>query len=1076
MSIDVFISHHTKSSLPITEAICNSLEANAIRCWYAPRDTQGSYARSIVTAINECRIFIIVLNRESSFSEDVLNEMNVAFDRLRAGENITLLPFQVSADEISSDAKYYIGRMHWIDAITPPMEDRIQELTSRILEMIGHETRPKSAPPKGSLQSSSVLPNYNFIGRDDELARIESVLNSDRIAFVYGLGGSGKTELAKRYIQKHSSACDTIIFAQYESSLQDLLVSNQVFNLEGFQRRNRNGEPESDAQFALRKLTEIKRLTTPDTLIVLDNFDTLEDPLLEIFMDGPYKLLITTRTNFEHLGLPMVHVTALRQIEQKQLFQQYYKRALAPSDEETVDHIISLVGGHTLTIELIAKLMASKRIKPAFMFEQLSQAGVSSALKGNVTHGFQHADSVYAHVKALFQTENLPHRERDILMNLSLLPTEGVSVDDFISWCEIDDCEPIDSLINRSWILYDIKKDFMSLHPVISDIVRSECKVSLQTCKTMISHLVDWFRGCWNMHAQERTHCGEIAKSLYFKNSFNDICNFDTYQVFFKVFKTLDYHDLCDRLAGDMRRVLGNAPSVELGWYYYEIGDISINRMQYDKAVENLEKAIEVFSQAKPNSYELAYVTKHLAHTCHAIYEHKDQSVDWLEKARKLLEESGRIFPTCVEDCSPQMGSQLYAMGLNYFYFGEYEKALEYEQKSFDIFMELNGEINSDTNAPMRILAKVYSKLGRYDDAIHNKYSFPVLIVRPKAMLSKNYINVPNEIENGFLNLYGAYCTFQQDVSSYTVPSQNQSRASDITVRSTGKTFLVDMAGIWENCYPDRSFGMFKKDFFERKFRAGQNSYTVSPRVRVEMRYTDDFSTIYCKSKLVIEAITKVFEKYKHGEAKQFSLRQFELDLAEILEEKVVSHDKIAMLLDIFTENVDEGAIYSQSRNCIRVLRSRKMPGTDETGYFVSSASYARLPNFFVHQIEQCKVNSADNSFFRFYPLTQNKQIEIMPLLRFLELLGLATYEIRGGEKAQVFIRINDPEKIEYLVSSGKYTNTVLQNIQERHQNNERLLSAFFAADMSDEERWELIEQYFLGNEDYVRHVLNIEN
>jgi hypothetical protein len=104
----------------------------------------------------------------------------------------------------------------------------------------------------------------------------------------------------------------------------------------------------------------------------------------------------------------------------------------------------------------------------------------------------------------------------------------------------------------------------------------------------------------------------------------------------------------------------------------------------------------------------------------------------------------------------------------------------------------------------------------------------------------------------------------------------------------------------------------------------------------------------------------------------------------------------------------------------------------------------------------------------------QNKQIEIMPLLRFMELLGLATYEIRGGEKAEVFIRINDPAKLEYLASSGKYTNNVLQSIQEHHRNNERLLTAFFSAYMNDEKRWELIEQYFLGNEDYGRHALNI--
>ena len=97
-----------------------------------------------------------------------------------------------------------------------------------------------------------------------------------------------------------------------------------------------------------------------------------------------------------------------------------------------------------------------------------------------------------------------------------------------------------------------------------------------------------------------------------------------------------------------------------------------------------------------------------------------------------------------------------------------------------------------------------------------------------------------------------------------------------------------------------------------------------------------------------------------------------------------------------------------------------------------------------------------------------------MPLLRFMELLGLATYEIRGGEKAEVFIRINDPEKLERLATSGKYTNGVLQSIQEHHRNNERLLTSFFSADMNDDERWELIEQYFLGNEEYVRRILHI--
>ena len=188
----------------------------------------------------------------------------------------------------------------------------------------------------------------------------------------------------------------------------------------------------------------------------------------------------------------------------------------------------------------------------------------------------------------------------------------------------------------------------------------------------------------------------------------------------------------------------------------------------------------------------------------------------------------------------------------------------------------------------------------------------------------------------------------------------------------------------------------------------------------------------------------------------------------------MVSHDKVGLLLDLFTENVDESPMYSQNRNRVRVLRSRKQSGIDETVFYVYNDAYARLPYYFKNQLEQCAVNTNNNSFFRFYPLIQNMQIEIMPLLRFLELLGLASYEIRGGEKAEVFIRVNDPDKLEYLATSGRYTNGVLQDIQKHHRNNERLLSAFFAADMNDDARWELIEQYFLGNEEYVKQVLHI--
>lgn len=375
------------------------------------------------------------------------------------------------------------------------------------------------------------------------------------------------------------------------------------------------------------------------------------------------------------------------------------------------------------------------------------------------------------------------------------------------------------------------------------------------------------------------------------------------------------------------------------------------------------------------------------------------------------------------------------------------------------------SEVENRTKSGLMLLAK----------DLANKSTFPVLIVRPKAMLSKNYVHVPHELDTRFTQKYGAYSKAQFGNSNRTELSFNQAYASDVTVYSRGKTYLVDMARIWEDCYPDRSFGLFKREFFETEVSIKGQKYHYSPRVKVEVRYKDDFGYVSQRMNQIICAIVTIFGKYKGAEVKQFTRSQFEADLAETLKEQVIPKEQISMLLDVFTANVNEDATYSQARNQVRVLLKRKQVGTDETVYFVTNVAYARLDSFFGRYLAQCTPNSENNTFYRFYPLTQNKPIEIMPLLRLLELFELANYEIRGGEKAEVFIRINDPAKLQRF-AAGDYRNGVLSSIRKRHQLNHKLLSAFFLTEMSTEERWELIEQYFLGNEDYVADILNLND
>lgn len=372
-------------------------------------------------------------------------------------------------------------------------------------------------------------------------------------------------------------------------------------------------------------------------------------------------------------------------------------------------------------------------------------------------------------------------------------------------------------------------------------------------------------------------------------------------------------------------------------------------------------------------------------------------------------------------------------------------------------------DVENKTKSGLMLLAKDLSY----------KFSFPVLIVRPKAMLSKNYVCVNFQIEELWLKKYGKYATLQKSNPNRTVLSMN-SGASDTSIIDAGNIYLVDMARIWEDCFPELAFGMFKQEFFKEEFRSGKEVYHAAPRLRVQIRYIEDYQVVCEKMKLVADALVSVFEQYKRADKKQFTLRQFEIDMEKLVGERVVPHEKASLFLDIFTEDTNEDVVFTKGRNAIRVLRKRKQAGTDETVYFVSSPSFAQLNRLIIRYLMQCNPNVSGDTFHRFYPLVKDKPIEIMPLLRLLEIMGMANYEIRGGEKAEVFVRINDPSKLQRL-ANGRYVNAVLQSIQEHHSRSIELLSAFFQIKMEDNDRWELIEQYFLGNEDYVRTNLMLE-
>ena len=79
-------------------------------------------------------------------------------------------------------------------------------------------------------------------------------------------------------------------------------------------------------------------------------------------------------------------------------------------------------------------------------------------------------------------------------------------------------------------------------------------------------------------------------------------------------------------------------------------------------------------------------------------------------------------------------------------------------------------------------------------------------------------------------------------------------------------------------------------------------------------------------------------------------------------------------------------------------------------------------------------------------------------------LFGLVSFEIIGGSKPEIFIRINYPDKVRQIVEGRVfYQNSLIDQAKKRHDNDVSILSYFFTQLSTDEERWKFIESYYLG-------------
>jgi hypothetical protein len=138
MAHDVYISYsHVDKAA--ADAACATLERAGIRCWIAPRDiTPGDeWSAAIIKAIDQGRAMVLIFSQNANNSRQIRREVERAIT-----VGIPLVPVRIEDVVPTESLAYFMGTVHWLDAMTPPFENHLVKLADSLKGLL--QTRPSS--------------------------------------------------------------------------------------------------------------------------------------------------------------------------------------------------------------------------------------------------------------------------------------------------------------------------------------------------------------------------------------------------------------------------------------------------------------------------------------------------------------------------------------------------------------------------------------------------------------------------------------------------------------------------------------------------------------------------------------------------------------------------------------------------------------------------------------------------------------------------------------------------------------------------------------------------------------------
>ena len=333
---------------------------------------------------------------------------------------------------------------------------------------------------------------------------------------------------------------------------------------------------------------------------------------------------------------------------------------------------------------------------------------------------------------------------------------------------------------------------------------------------------------------------------------------------------------------------------------------------------------------------------------------------------------------------------------------------------------------------------KVLAALMMIEKDYFNKYGFHVLTARPKKLFLNVFAKVATVEVEGLLKKY--------DKAISILPYDVQ---SDFT-------FLeIDLDKVWSAHYASSSY-----EEVSRKFYANQlfmaDGVKVVPQIKISYQLTQAQSPSQSLElmKSTLETLAEALDSMK-------GVSLIEEDFVKAIN-GFITDNELALKLSKFIIGNYIGTTSGHYMNeKDKFLQANFIQGIRH--YTVHNDYYRTEFTNLISKFEILFLGD-DHHSFRYLSSTGNQIYFFNMLGYYLELLELGSYESVGSDKSQLFIRLNDPERIAIdAQQETSYANGLLEKTLNRHHISNDIFDHFFTSTFDSDTRWNYIEDFFLG-------------